>query len=72
MPKGKLNVALEDLPRLQAAAEFCGVELGEGNTIGNKAVVECSFKQASALFECGRLLDTISSDDLDAFLADKK
>lgn len=70
MAKGKLNVNVEDLPRLEAAASFNGVELGDGNSIGNKAVVEVIFKQPSSLFETGRLMDNISEEDLESFFAE--
>lgn len=67
MPKGKLNVDVRDLDRLSAAASFCEVELGEGSSIGNKAVIEVSCKQISSMFEMGRLMDTISDEDLADF-----
>ena len=70
MPKGKLNVDTSDLGRLQAAASFCDVQLGDGNSIGSKAVIEVSCKQLSSMFEMGRLIDTISNQDLEEFEAE--
>lgn len=64
MPKGKLTLDLEDLPRLRVAADFSDIELRDGNNLGDKLTVPFIYKSPSDIFSWGRMMDKVTTQDV--------
>lgn len=68
MPKAKLKIVKSDFKKLSVAASFNDITLKpeESKAVGNTVFVAVSYRSANQLFETGRLMESVTGDELDA------
>lgn len=77
MGKTKLTIAKGEEKKLESAAHFAGVELGDTYTLGKEVICEVTPTRdgGASFFKMGRLFETLDGTELDALKkaqADKK
>lgn len=70
--QGKLVIRKGDGKKLQSAAYFKNVKIGDSVTIGDETHVEISFKEVQNLWDCREMFDKVDGTELDAIKAKKE
>lgn len=69
--QGKLIIKNADTNKLQSAAHFAGVKLGDALPVGDELHVESSAKEAQAYFKLGVLIGQVTGKELEQLAAAK-
>lgn len=72
MPKAKLTFKSTEEKRFRVAAEIAGVKTYKSILVGEDTHLEISFKDPQSLLKMGRLIETISGNELDPPKSKKK
>lgn len=66
MPKAKLTFQKSDIKKLQVAASFSNVSLGESIAVGNEVIIETSYRDPQSLIRMMDLKHAVTGTELDA------
>lgn len=66
MPKAKLTFQKSDIKKLQVAASFSNVTLGESIAVGNEVIIETSYRDPQSLIRMMDLKHAVTGSELDA------
>lgn len=64
MPKAKLKLEKNLIKKVKVAAHYSDSVLGNAAPVGNNIVTEINFKSINAAVEFGRLLETVTGDEV--------
>ena len=64
--QGKLIIKKGEDKKLQSAAYFAGVKLGDFATVGDETHVDVAAKELGNIFKAGRMIDKVDGSELDA------
>lgn len=64
MPKAKLKLEKSLLKKVKVAAHYSDSVLGNAAPVGNNIITEINFKSINSAVEFGRLLETVTGDEV--------
>lgn len=72
MPKAKLTFPKSDAKKLAVAAHFSNVTLGESIVVGDKIIVEATYRDAQSLIVMADLKNQVNGNELDSVAKNTK